>query len=297
MKAKNHKWLALGIIGVPGVIILFLIIAAVIRMGDFNTLPFKRIAIVRLEGVITDGDWHVRTLREHLNNKNIAGVLLRVDSPGGAVAPSQEIYREIAAYRAAGKPIVVSMGNMAASGGYYIASAADKIFASQGTITGSIGVIFTIPKYQELAKKVGIEFRVFKAGAFKDMASPYRNISESEAKLLQNLLDDTHNQFIEDVAAGRGVDPEIIRKNADGRIFTGKQAYENGLIDTIGGYAQALNYLREICGVSETVKPVEKRQQSGWRELLMESLTKSMPGVNALETISRPAGLYFLYEP
>jgi len=297
LKAKNHKWIALGIIVVPISLIFLCIIAAAIYKGDFKSLPMKRLAIVRMEGVITDSDWYVKTLREHLNNKNIAGVLLRIDSPGGAVAPSQEIYKEITAYRAAGKPIVVSMGNMAASGGYYIASAADKIFASQGTITGSIGVIFTIPKYQELAKKVGVEFRVFKAGEFKDMASPYRSISESEAKLLKNLLDDTHNQFIEDAAAGRGVDADVMRNFADGRIFTGKQAYENNLIDTIGGYAQALNYLREICGVSDAVKPVEKRQQSGWRELLMESVSKNLPGAGALGTISRPAGLYFLYEP
>ena len=292
---KIHKWIILGIVIIPAAFILLCVISAALYMGDFKNFNLKRLAVVRVEGVITDSDWHVKTLREHLADKNIAGVLLRIDSPGGAVAPSQEIYNEVAAYRAAGKPVVVSMGNMAASGGYYIASGADKIFASHGTITGSIGVIFTLPLYQELAKKVGVEFRVFKAGAFKDMASPYRSISENEAKWIQSLLDDTHNQFIEDAAAGRGVDAEIIRKSADGRIFTGKQAYENGLIDTIGGYAQALDYLIEICGVSDAVKPVEKRQKSGWRDLLMESVSKNMP--SALGAVSRPAGLYFLYEP
>ena len=297
MKAKNHKWIALGIIIIPAALVLFFIFAAALFKGDLKNLAVKRLAVVRVEGIITDSDWYVKTLREHLNNKNIAGVLLRIDSPGGAVAPSQEIYNEVTAYRTAGKPIVVSMGNMAASGGYYIASAADKIFASQGTITGSIGVIFTLPKYQELAKKVGIEFRVFKAGEFKDMASPYRGINPNEAKWIQSLLDDTHNQFIIDVAAGRGVDVDIMKKAADGRIFTGKQAYENNLIDTIGGYAQALEYLRAVCGVSEAVKPVEKRQQSGWRDLLLESVSKNLPGAGALGTISRPAGLYFLYEP
>ena len=294
---KKNTWIILGITAATISFTLFCIIAAVIYMGDLQTLPFRRLAVIRLEGVITDSDWHVKTLREYLNNKNIAGVLLRIDSPGGAVAPSQEIYKEITAYRAAGKPIVVSMGNMAASGGYYIASAADKIFASQGTITGSIGVIFTLPSYQELAKKVGVEFRVFKAGEFKDMASPYRGIKEKEAKWIQSLLDDTHNQFIEDAAAGRGVDTDIIKKAADGRIFTGRQAYENNLIDTIGGYAEALEYLRAVCGVSDAVKPMEKRQHSGWRELFMESVSKNMPGAGAFGTISRPAGLYFLYEP
>jgi protease-4 len=295
LKAKNHKWIALGIIIIPAALVFFCIIAAVLYKGNLNAFTMKRLAIVRVEGVITESDWHVKTLREHLADKNIAGVLLRIDSPGGAVAPSQEIYKEIAAYRTAGKPIVVSMGNMAASGGYYIASAADKIFASQGTITGSIGVIFTLPLYQELAKKVGVEFRVFKAGEFKDMASPFRGISKNEAKWIQSLLDDTHNQFIMDAAAGRGVDVDIMKKAADGRIFTGKQAYENSLIDTIGGYADALDYLRGICGVSEAVKPVERRQRSGWRDLLMESVSKNMP--SAIGTISRPAGLYFLYEP
>ncbi|MDR0307278.1 MAG: signal peptide peptidase SppA [Chitinispirillales bacterium] len=295
MRAKNHKWIAIGIIAIPAALILFFALAAALFWGDLKNISLKRLAVIRMEGVITDSDWHVKTLREYRHNKNIAGVLLRIDSPGGAVAPSQEIYNEIAAYKAVQKPVVVSMGNMAASGGYYIASPADKIFASQGTITGSIGVIFTLPLYQELAKKVGVEFRVFKAGAFKDMGSPYRSMSDNEAKVLQNLLDNTHEQFINDVAAGRGVEAEVIRKAADGRIFTGKQAYEHGLVDTIGGYAQAIDYLRMICGVPESVKPVEKRQQSGWRELLLESASKNFRG--ALGTISRPAGLYFLYEP
>ncbi|MDR2578189.1 MAG: signal peptide peptidase SppA [Chitinispirillales bacterium] len=295
MKLKTHKWIVIGIFAGAAFFGLIFILALLgFSAADSTALPFKRIAVVRLEGIITDSDWHAGLLREHLSNRNIAGVLLRVDSPGGAVAPSQEIYNVIAAYKAAGKPLIVSMGNVAASGGYYIASPAYKIFASPGTLTGSIGVIFTLPKYQELAKKIGIDFRVLKAGEMKDVGSPYREMTENEKMSLQSLLDDVHEQFISDVAAGRSVDAEDIRPLADGRIFTGRQAFESGLVDSLGGYAEALNYLRQICGIPESVRPVTRRQHTGWREFFLESAQKYLPGV---EPFFRPAGMYYLFVP
>ena len=298
MNAKTHKWIVVGIFAGTAVFGL-LFILALIGIGSAaeggSALTIRRtVAVVRLDGIITESGWHVSTLREHLANRNVAGVLLRIDSPGGAVAPSQELYNVVAAYKAAGKPLVVSMGNVAASGGYYIASPAHKIFASPGTLTGSIGVIFTLPMYQELAKKIGIDFRVLKSGELKDVGSPYRAMSESEKTFLQRLLDDTHEQFIIDAANGRGVDIDEMRPFADGRILTGRQARESGLIDTLGGYSDALSYLKSISGVPESVKPLIKRQHIGWRELILESLQKNLPGAGMA---LKPAGLYYLFIP
>jgi protease-4 len=251
------------------------------------------LAVVRLEGEIFDAAWHIDQLRGYRTSGNVAGVLLRVDSPGGAVAPSQELYSEVAAYRAAGKPLVVSMGNVAASGGYYVSAPAYKIFASPGTLTGSIGVIFSMPMYQELARKVGIDFRMMKAGEMKDAGNPFRPMTDKETAYFQALLNDVHEQFITDVAAGRDTDTAAVRAIADGRVLTGRQAAENGLVDTLGGFAEALNYLGEICGVPASSKPIEKRPTVGWREFLFESAQKRVPGLGAL---TRKAGLYYLLD-
>lgn len=298
MKSSTHKWIAIGIFSAAALFVFVCMIAVLgsSRSGsDNNMLQFgKRIAVVRLEGEIYDANWHADLLRAYRTNSNVAGVLLRVDSPGGAVAPSQEIYSEVAAYKAIGKPIVVSMGNVAASGGYYVSAPAHKIFASPGTLTGSIGVIFSLPMYQELAKKVGIDFRMMKAGELKDAGSPFRPMTDKETKYFQEILDDVHEQFILDVAAGRNVDAENLRALADGRVLTGKQAVEHGLVDTLGGYAEALNYLSLLCNIPESNKPIEKKPSSSWRDLLMESAQKRIPG---LETLSRRAGLYYLFTP
>jgi protease-4 len=296
LKSSTHKWIAVGIFSAVALFAFVCLIAMFIFGGggsDGNMLQFgKRLAVLRLEGEIFDASWHADALRSYRANNNVAGVLLRVDSPGGAVAPSQEIYREVAAFREAGKPLVVSMGNVAASGGYYVSAPAYKIFASPGTLTGSIGVIFSLPMYQELAKKVGIDFRMMKAGEMKDAGSPFRPMTDKEAAYFQELLNDVHEQFVTDVAAGRDIDAEEIRAVADGRVLTGKQAVEQGLIDTLGGFAEALNYLGAVCGIAESVKPIEKKPYTGWRELIMESAQKRIPG---LEALSRRAGLYYLF--
>jgi len=294
VKANTHKWIVIGIFAAIVFIGMFTIAVIMGLNSADSRLPFKRLAVVRLEGEIADASWYTGVLREHLTDRNVVGVLLRVDSPGGGVAPSQEIYNAVAAYADAGKPLVVSMGSVAASGGYYVAAPALKIFASPGTLTGSIGVISLFPTYQELAKKVGVEFRVMKAGELKDMGSPFRAMNEKESAFWQTLLDDTHEQFITDVAIGRGLDVETVKPLADGRVLTGKQAYESKLVDTLGGYAEAMGYLRELCGIPESVKPLEKKPSTGWREFFMESAQKKLPGVGM---VSRPAGLYFLFMP
>jgi protease-4 len=290
-----QKWLIVAILLSP----VLLGVSMLLLKGDGTSArsfsgakPFKRIGLVEVRGAIYQSEEYVRQLQSLRLDNSIAGVILRIDSPGGAVAPSQEIYAEVMKYRIERKPIAVSMSSVAASGGYYIASPASIIFASPGTLTGSIGVIFSLPQYQELAKKIGIEFRVFKAGALKDVGSPYRAMTEEEKKFIERLLKDTHEQFIADVAKGRGMSPDTLARYADGRVFTGKQAYEAKLVDTLGGYEDALDWLRLRTGLSKSAKVVRKTATSSrFRDWLGEESSKMFP---FLQTIKQPAGLYYL---
>ncbi|MBD3314806.1 MAG: signal peptide peptidase SppA [Chitinivibrionales bacterium] len=253
-----------------------------------------RIGLVKIADVIYSSDDHVRRLREFFDDPTVRGVIVRVNSPGGAVAPSQEIYAEIKRYRDGGKPLVVSMGNVAASGGYYIASPAHKIFANPGTLTGSIGVILQFPKFQGLMDKLGIEMETIKSGKFKDVANPHRRITAQERALLQGLLDDTHEQFLGDVAVVRPVDIDSLRTIADGRILNGRQAREVGLIDTLGTFQEALAYLRDHLGLPRDVKVVEKRRREPFvYDLIREHFTGLLPFTKAGP---RPAGCYFLLQ-
>lgn len=248
--------------------------------SSFSGSTLKRIGLVRVDGVIMDGDDVIKQLRSFRNDNTIAGVLLKVNSPGGAVAPSQEIYSEVLNYQKINKPLIVSMGTVAASGGYYISSPAKKIFADPGTLTGSIGVIMTLPMYEALAKKVGVEMRTFKAGKFKDMTSPYRSMGAPEQAVLQGMLDDTHDQFISDVATARNLPYDTIKVYADGRVFTGRQALKVHLVDSLGGYHDAVKYLRLITGLSDKAKIIERTEKSTLlREWLVEEAVKVFPGI------------------
>lgn len=286
-------------------LILGLIILAPVVIGILLALPqsntssssiasvgFKKLGLVEVTGVIYESKTVIQELKDHLEDKSIAGILLRVDSPGGATAPSQEIFKAVGDYRKSGKPVVVSMGNVAASGGYYISCPANKIFAAAGTITGSIGVIMSVPVYKELAKKIGVEMETYKAGAFKDMASPYRSPTPQERTMIQGLLDDTHQQFIQDVATAREIPFDTLARIADGRIFTGRQAAQCGLVDTVGGYEEAVSYLRTLTGVGENVKLVNKREASeSIREWFIGEAIKMFP--QAYRVFS-PVGLHCL---
>jgi protease-4 len=286
-----QKWIIAAILVAP------VFIGTVLLLNkDHDTisggLSFKHVGQVTVKGPIMESDEHVRQLQSLRLDKTVGGVILRIDSPGGAVAPSQEIFSEVMKFRRSGKPIVVSMGSVAASGGYYIASPATRIFADPGTLTGSIGVIFTLPLYQELSKKIGVEFRVLKAGELKDVGSPYRSMTAEEKKFMDQLLRDTHKQFITDVAIGRGMDPDTLKQIADGRILSGRQAYKAGLVDTLGGYEDALDWLRQKTGVSRTAKIVHKKQATSlFREWFAEESSKIFP---MLQKIRQPAGLYYL---
>ena len=196
-------------------------------------------------------------LYEIRDDPGIKGVVLRINSPGGAAAASDEIYRAVRAVRGSGKPVVVSMGDTAASGGYYIASAADYIFANGATLTGSIGVVFSMYNWEEAAAKLGIADQTLTAGEFKDIGSPWRDMTPEEATMLTDLMTQVHDQFIVAIAEGRpNLTEEQVREVATGMVYTGEKAVELGLVDELGGLEAAKAKLRDLTGVGASV-PVE----------------------------------------
>jgi protease-4 len=220
---------------------------------NFNkALDRDRIELVSLDGAISggrasaSGAMAVRDrLRELIDEDSVKGVLLSINSPGGTVGASKELYEAVKDLSEK-KPVVVSMLDQATSGGYYAASAATKIYANAGTLTGSIGVILSGFNAKELLDKVGIQSQTIKTGPYKDIFSPFRELAEPERQLLQELLQSTYQEFITDVSKGRKLDLEVVRKLADGRIYTGKQAKENKLVDALGTLDQAIADLRVL---------------------------------------------------
>jgi len=228
-----------------------------------------KVAVIRIEGIILDSRETIEELRHYRDNPSVKAIVLRIDSPGGAVVPSQEIFAEVRKTRAEGKmKVVTSMGNVAASGGYYIAAATDRIVANPGTLTGSIGVIMELANVKGLLEKVGVQSVVIKSGRHKDMASPFRTMTPEDRALLQTVLDDVHAQFIDAVATGRALQPEQVRTLADGRIFTGKQAQTVNLVDELGDLHDAIQLAARLVGISGEPRVIETHKRFSWRDLL-----------------------------
>ncbi len=212
------------------------------------------LVLLKVEGPIYNSE-PVLEILDHLREDNqCKGVLLRVESPGGAVGSSQEIFGSLKALRAQGIPLAVSFGNIAASGGYYISLAGEKIFANPGTLTGSIGVIFQFPEIEQLLDKVGVSLQTVKSGALKDVGNPARKATPEELVYLQHVIDDTYAQFLADVSAARGIPVDSLKLLADGRVFTGRQAYAAGLVDTLGGLDEARAWLIARAKVSKDIE-------------------------------------------
>ena len=229
----------------------------------------EKVAVVRIEGVIVDSREAIEELRKFRDNPSIKAIVLRIDSPGGGVVASQEIHSEVLKTRAEGKAkVVTSMGNLAASGGYYIAAATDRIVANPGTLTGSIGVIMELANVQGLMEKVGVQSVVIKSGKHKDLASPFRTMSAEDRALLQSVLDDVHDQFIQAVAAGRAMKVDQVRDLADGRVFTGRQAKTARLVDELGDLQDAIKLAGKMVGIAGEPRVVETRKRFSLRDLL-----------------------------
>ena len=257
------------------ILLLLLVVSLTLALFQKNIPLRSRVALVSIEGPIVDSMDVVKEIKEHTTDRSIKAIILRIDSPGGAVGPSQEIYEEVKK-ASAEKHIVVSMGSIAASGGYYVASPADMIFANPGTLTGSIGVIMEIPNLEGLMTKIGIRTEVIKSGKHKDMASAFRKMEKADRDILQGVLDTVHEQFIRAVAEGRKLTVDSIRPIADGRIFTGEQAKGLKLVDELGTLEDAIRKAAELAGISGEPEVVSKKDKLSFLEMLRSGFPKEI---------------------
>jgi protease-4 len=223
------------------------------------------VGFVRIKGGIFDATSTVRSLTKLRRNPRVKSLLLRVDSPGGAVGPTQEIYREILRFRRSGRKVVASLGSVAASGGYYIALAADKIYSYPGTVTGSIGVVIVLPNAEKLLDTLGLRFTIIKSAPFKDIGSPLRKLTDSDRKIFQRLIDDTYRQFVMAVSKGRHMSFEKAKKIADGSVFSGERAKKLGLVDELGSQWDAAMEAARYANITGEPKLLEiKPRRSIW---------------------------------
>ncbi|HIJ95228.1 MAG TPA: signal peptide peptidase SppA [Desulfuromonadales bacterium] len=292
----SKKVIVIGLVILCSVTALFAVsvkIASMLIGGDETTLTGKQgVGLVEVKGMILDSKETIRQLRYFLKKEDVKAVVLRVDSPGGIVAPSQEIYAEVKKF-AAKKKIIVSMGSLAASGGYYISAPASVIYANPGTITASIGVILKLSNIEILMDKIGIKSHTLKTGKFKDSGSPLRELSAEDRAMLQAVIDNTHEQFVAAVATGRKLPIESVRAIADGRILSGEQAMKLQLVDRLGTLQDALEEAGTLAGISgepEILLPPKKKVN--YMDVLVDGAEGAFQG-----PLGRAAGgLRMMYE-
>lgn len=236
----------------------------------------EKVGIIEVKGVILDSKNIIDQLKTFRENDSIKAVVVRVESPGGAVGPSQEIYTEIRRTIAV-KPVIASMGAIAASGGYYVSAATDGIMANPGTITGSIGVIMEFANFSEMFEKIGIYSEIVKSGEYKDIGSPFKDLSGDEEKLLQRFVDSVHDQFVSDVAAGREMSLEEVHELADGMIFSGEYAQNAGLVDRLGNFNDAVDWAGEKAGIEDDIVRVyPPREKLSYLRKILEITASEM---------------------
>lgn len=269
---RRTVFVALGVtVGVIGLFFLTVwVLMSVLEGGGFPV--GQKVAVVELEGIIVQAEPIVRELNEHRENPSVRAVVIRVNSPGGVVAPTQEIYSAIQRLRKSGKPVVASLGSVAASGGYYVATAADRIYANPGTLTGSIGVIMQVANMEGLLKKVGVDFVVVKAGQYKDIGNFARAMTPEERRMLQSLLDDVYDQFVDAVARGRKLDKATVESFADGRVVSGQQAKQLKMIDALGGLDEAIEGAATLAGLPPKPRLILPRKRFSLSDLLKDQL-------------------------
>lgn len=256
------------------VLVAVSLISSFIQHRSMVNNAHRRVAIVRLTGAIENIDAIGPWLDEIHADPYIAAVLLRIDSPGGAVTASQELYdkvRRIAEF----KPVVVSMGDVAASGGYYVALGASAIVANASTITGSIGVKMVLPNFSELMDKIGISEVALTSGVMKDAGSPFRDLSKEERAYFESIVMDLYDQFVADVSASRGLPVDYVENLADGRAYTGRQALDLGLVDFLGSINDAIDILCDITGIDEPLYVEQPEPEASLLDMLLTRLTGS----------------------
>lgn len=279
MFTRRHPFLFFFLMFTGMVALTMIIISLVFVIGvggaglaELPPVRGERVGVVEITGVIAESKEMLRQIKSFREEDSIKAIVVRIESPGGGVGPSQEIFREIRK-TVPDKTVIASMGAVAASGGYYIAAGTDGIMANPGTITGSIGVIIGYTNFEALFQKIGLAPVVIKSGPYKDMASPVRQMSEKEKKILQDFVDKTRYQFVSDVAEGRQRPIAEIETLADGRIFTGQEAKENGLVDRLGNLEDAIAWAGELGGIKgEVIAVYAQRRPPSLLYYLTDSL-------------------------
>jgi protease-4 len=297
---NTTKWV-IGIVALVlamGGLFLITMISLIFSQAEDETASTSgvRVAVVELTEPIIESQEIVRQFKKYRENRSVRAIVFRVDSPGGGVSASQEIYEEVKKTRQSGKPVVISMGSVAASGGYYVSCGATKIVANPGTLTGSIGVIFQFLHFSELMNKIGIDASTFKTGKFKDIGSPYRKTTEDEKKFFDQLLGDVYDQFVTVVATERKLDRKVVLGYADGRVFTGRQAREYGLVDTLGTFEDAVSIAAKLGDITGKPKVVKERKLKTLMERLMGETVSELASLKH-ELLSQPVLQYKFTSP
>jgi protease IV len=294
--ARRRRVIAITLGLMLGVVAVFLVtIWALLRITEGTGLPGgQRVAIVEIEGVIVDANDALRELKDHLEDPSVRAVVVRINSPGGVVGPTQEVYAAIQRLQKAKKPVVASLGAVAASGGYYIAAAADQIYANPGTLTGSIGVIMQLANVEGLFKKIGVEYVVVKAGRFKDAGNPGRPMSPEERRIMQALLDDVHAQFIDAVVEGRHLERAEVVRFSDGRIFSGQQAKELRMVDQLGGLEDAIEAAAKLAELPPKPRIIRPRRRFSIFDLIASRIGLDGSGVPSMRLPALRTPLYLM---
>jgi len=273
---RKRIWVGLGVI----VVLLVIFFSALLFIGRMTEQrrPFSfgdKIAIVEIKGIITQSTEIIEEMRQYADDEAVKAVILRIDSPGGGVGPSQEIHREVVKLKTK-KKVLASMGSVAASGGYYIACASDLIVANPGTITGSIGVVMEFTNLEELLKKIGVKGVVLKGGEHKDIGSPFREMTPGEKRIMQDVIDNVHQQFIKAVAEGRKMEQAKVVPVADGRIFTGEQAKQFGLVDEMGNLEDTVDMAAKLVKIDGRPTVIYPRRKFTIWEMLAKEMASTV---------------------
>lgn len=288
--AQRREWFFIAILIAAAGVMIFFLATFFFGMPDSDDLDLSgtgRIGLVEVKGVIFDSERTVKLLERFGEDESIDAVLLRIDSPGGGVAASQEIYEAVRRLRKSGTFVIASMASVAASGGYYIACGADTIMANPGTTTGSIGVIAEMMDASELLRKIGVQFNIIKSGRYKDSGTPFRKMSDEDRRYLQSYVNDAYQQFVAVVAQERGQPLDEVLKIADGRVFTGQQAKELGLIDLLGTYSDAVDLAADVVGLTGKPHVVTERRRRRMTlfDLLFGDLEEQLVRIQSLPVL------------
>jgi protease IV len=295
MFSRRHPYLFFILIFSSVVATAMILMALLVTLSTRDTeFEFgEKVGVIEINGIIAESKNVLNYLKRFREDNSIKAIVIRVDSPGGAVGPSQEIFREIRK-TSASKKVVASMGTIATSGGYYVAAGANGIVANPGTITGSIGVIMGFTNYEELLQKIGLVPIVIKSGEYKDIGSPVREMKPEEKKILQEFAKKIHRQFIKDIVDGRKMDMEKVESLADGRIFTGQESKKFGLVDRLGNLEDAIEWAGELGGIKGKIATVYAKEKNF---SLLRYITDSSAGTLLKHILDPKLSADYIYRP